>query len=167
MWFTNEFRATSRDRLTARLLELIVSCRLRDRVRERLSAAYAPYVSVDVQREPDPFVESKIRVAGDPDRLDEIVTEVLGDLADLQANGPSADEFLAAREQLWIEINLISNEQLADVLITSALYPDQQVTELDDRFMIIQELTGADVQTLARVSFAPNQRIEIRQVPIP
>lgn len=165
MFFTNELDSTLHDRLTARVLDLIVNARLRDRIREELSATYSPLAGISVQREPDPFVESFVEVTGDPERLDEIADEVLADLADLRANGPTQAQFLTAVEQVRTEMELITNVELADVLITSLLYPDQPVTDVAARYEIIEDVTRADVRRLARISFAANQRIEIRLIP--
>jgi len=165
MFFTNELDGTLHDRLTARVLDLIVNARLRDRIREELSATYSPIAGIDIQREPDPFVESFVEVTGDPGRLDEIADEVLADLADLRAEGPTVDEFSTAVEQVRTEMDLIGNGELAAALITSALYPDQPVTDLLARYEIIEEVTLVDVHELAKISFAPMQRIEIRLIP--
>jgi zinc protease len=165
MFFTNELDGALHDRLTARVLDLIVNARLRDRIREQLSATYSPQAGIDVQREPDPFVESFVEVTGDPERLDEIAAEVLADLDELRASGPTENEFATAVEQVRTEMELISNGELADTLITSALYPDQPATDLLTRYEVIEEVTLADVTDLARISFAPNQRIEIWQIP--
>ena len=35
-----------------------------------------------------------------------------------------------------------------------------------DRYSLIDEVTAADVQALAGITYAPNQRIEIRLVPL-
>lgn len=165
MYFTNKLDSTAKDRLTGRVLELIVNARLRDRIREQLSATYSPVARVDLQREPDPFVEAQIEVTGDPNRLDEIAAEVLADLTDLRANGPTEAEFATALQQLRTEMDLIDNLELAEVLVTSILYPDQPVMELVDRFTLVEEITAGDVRRLARITYAQDQRIEIRLIP--
>ena len=167
MFFTNELEPDAKDRLTGRLLELIVNARLRDRIREELSVTYSPFAGVDLQRDPDPFVESFVQVTGDPEALEEISAEVLADLADLRNNGPTEIQFATGLEQLRTELDLINNPTLADAMINSYLYPDQGVVDLAERHVLIDELTAADVQSLAQLAFAPNQRIEIRLVPRP
>ncbi len=165
--FTNEFDPIQKDRLTARVLELIVNARLRDRIREELSATYSVVAGIDLQRDPDPFAESFVDVTGDPNDLDRISDEVIADLDDLLENGPTSSEFDTAVEQLLTELDLIDNTILAGALITSYLYPDQPVSELRGQQGIINDLTAADVRRLARVAFNPDQRIEVRQVPRP
>ena len=99
--FVNDQDATSD--VTADLLELIGNNRLRDRIREKLSASYSPFMAIDMQLEPDPYIESYVSVTGDPDRLDEIAMEVLADIADLRKNGPTAEQLAIAQEQLLRE----------------------------------------------------------------
>lgn len=167
MFFTNEFRPEPSDRITARLVELIVSARLRDRIREELSATYSVFVGVDLQRDPDPFAEAFITSTGDPAGLDGISEEIVMDLADLQDEGPTAEEFATAVAQLRDELELIDNPTLAEALVTAHLYPDQPVAELARRVAVLSELTPRDVTQLALSVFDLDQRIEVRQVPRP
>jgi zinc protease len=167
MSFTNPFEPSQKDRLTARLLELIVNNRLRNRIREDLSASYSIFAGVDLQRDPDPFAEAFVSATGDPDDLGRISEEVIADLADLIENGPTDTQFATALEQLRTELDLLGNPVIADSLITNYLYPDQPVAELRDRYQLIDELTATDVRILAGIAFNPNQRIEVRLVPLP
>ena len=167
MFFTNEFEPMLEDRLTARTLELIVNVRLRNRIREELSATYSVTAGIDLQRDPDPFAESFVTATGHPDDLARISDEIMADLVDLQTHGPTEQQFATAIEQLRTELELINNGTLADALLTSYLYPDQPVTELAQRTALIDQVTAADVQSLARIAFNPDQRIEVRLVPRP
>ena len=165
MFFTNPFEADLNDRLTARLVELILSSRLRERIREELSATYSIQASVDLQRDPDAFAEASVLSTGDPAGLEQIADEVLSEIADLQRSGPTLAEFNTAVEQLRDELELIDNRILADGLATAFLYPDQPVEHLADRYFAIDELTASDVQALMQAVFDLGQRIEVRQVP--
>ena len=165
MFFTNPYEADLNDRLTARLVELILSSRLRERIREELSATYSIQASVDLQRDPDAFAEASIMSTGDPAGLDQIADEVLSEIADLQRFGPTPAEFSTAVEQLRDEMELIDNRILADGLATAFLYPDQPVDHLADRYFVIDDLTAAGVQEMIQAVFDLRQRIEVRQVP--
>jgi len=167
MSFTNPFEPSQKDRLTARLLELIVNSRLRNRIREDLSASYSIFAGVDLQRDPDPFAEAFVSATGDPHDLGRMSEEVIADLADLIENGPTDIQFATALEQLRTELDLLGNPVIADSLITNYLYPDQPVAELRERYQLINELTATDVTILAGIAFNPNQRIEVRLVPLP
>lgn len=165
MFFTNPFQPRLEDRLAARMLQLIVDNRLRERIREELSATYSIFSSIDLQREPDPFVESFVSSTGHPNDLGRISDEVMADLAELQASGPTAEEMATAVEQLRSEIDLINNPTLAEALVTSRLYPDQPVVELSRRYEIVETITAEDIRVLSKTVFNPEQRIEIRRVP--
>jgi predicted Zn-dependent peptidase len=167
MFFTNELEPVLEDRVSARLLELVLAARLRERIREQLGDTYTITATIDLQREPDTFSEASIISTGDPVALQEISLEVLADLAALQADGPTDAEFATAVEQLGDELQLIDNRLLATGLITAHLYPDQPVAELAERFQVLEDLTADDVRELAEVVFDLDQRIEVRQVPRP
>jgi zinc protease len=165
MFFTNEFQPELRDRVTARLLESIVSARLRNRIREELAATYSIVAGIDLQRDPDPFAEAFITSTGDPAVLDEISAEIVADIAELQSVGPSQEEFATAVAQLRDDLELIDNPTLADAIVTAHLYPDQPVTDMARRMALLPELAPEDVTDLARTVFDLDQRIEVRQIP--
>jgi zinc protease len=165
LFFTNELEPQLEDRLAARLLELVVSARLRERIREELSATYSIFAAVDLQRDPDPFAEAVILSTGDPAGLDEISDEVIADLESLQEEGPTEAEFNTAVAQLRAELDLLDNRTLASGLVTAHLYPDQPVSDLADRYPLLDALTREDVREVAGIVFNLEQRIEVRQVP--
>jgi len=165
MFFTNEFEGDLTDRLTARLVELIVTARLRERVREELSATYSIEAGIDIQRDPDPYAEAFIISSGDPAGLDQIADEIVADLQSLQSDGPTEAEFSTAVEQLRDELELLDNRTLASALITSHLYSDQPVAEVADGYQMVDDLTPGQVQSLASIAFDLGQRIEVRMVP--
>jgi predicted Zn-dependent peptidase len=165
MFFTNPFSAGPRDRLTARLVELILTSRLRDRVREELSATYSIEATVDLQREPDAFAEASIVSTGDPNGLEEISSAVLAELAELESKGPTGPEFETSIAQLRDEMELTDNPTMASALVTARLYPDQPVTEIRDRYALVDTITPGDVRAMMGVVFDLGQRIEVRQVP--
>ena len=165
LFFTNEYEADLQDRVAARLLQLIVDSRLRDRIREQLSATYSIRSGIDLQTDPDSFAEAFIISTGDPNDLERISDEVIADLIDLQENGPTEDQFNTALEQLRTEMDLIDNATIARRLTTSFLYPDRPVEEMRLQFNAIEQLTIEDVRRLAAVAFNADQRIEVRQGP--
>ena len=167
LFFTNEHEPVLKDRVAARLVELVLAARLRERIREDLSATYSITALIDLQRDPDPFAEASIVSTGDPTGLEEISEEILADLRSLQTEGPTEAQFETAMEQLRNELELIDNQTIADALVTAHLYPDQPVTELAARYPLLDEMTPADVQSMAAIAFNPNQRIEVRQIPRP
>lgn len=165
MFFTNEFEPSFQDRLVARLLELILTARLRERVREELSATYSIQAGIDLQRDPDEFAEAFVMSSGDPAGLDQISDEVLAELSSLQREVPSDVEFATALEQMRDELELVDNGTLASGLVAAHLYPDQPMSELVDAYLVLDELAREQVMRLAGAVFDLDQRIEVRQVP--
>ena len=64
-------------------------------------------------------------------------------------------------------MDLIDNQTIASALLTAYLYPDRPVTELAERFVLIDEIAAVDVRDFARIAFNLSQRIEVRLGPRP
>lgn len=165
MFFTNPHDPGEEDYVTARLMSLIVNARLRDKIREEMSATYSVFGGIDLQRDPDPFAESFVTATGAPEDLERISDAVLEVLDDIRVAGPTGTEFATAVEQLRDELDLIDNPTLADALLNAYLYPDEPVTNLGDRAGLIDGIDPDDVRRLAAIAYDPNQRIEIRLIP--
>ena len=164
---TGVLEASNDERIHARLLELIATTRLRDRLREALSATYSPQILVDTYDAPDEIIETYIQVSGDPERLAEISAETLGVLNDLATDGPTATELASAQEQLSTEYELVSNEFWVDTLIFYALNPDESLVDVAGRIEAVFATTTSDIRVLAATAWPPNEYIEVRQVPAP
>ncbi len=165
MAFTNELVSDARDRVVADVLSQVLNARLRDRIREELSASYSPSANIDLQLEPDPFAESFIQVTGDPDRLEEISGAVLSVLDELRTEGPTEEQLSTAQEQVRRAYELFNNPQLAETLLFTWFHPGEAVTELTDRYALVDEVDAEDLRSLARIAFPENARIEIRLIP--
>jgi zinc protease len=151
--------------VTVDLLEIIANNRLRDRIREKLSAAYSPFLGMDLQLEPDAYVETYVEVSGDPDRLDEIATEVLADIADLRTNGPTAEQLAIAQEQLFREYELVNNPFLLGQAIFFEEHSGRNISELVDRYDIVYEITDSQIRALARIAFPVGSYIQVTLIP--
>jgi len=163
--FTAELNRDTRLDVQVSLLNLIADAKLRDRIREALSATYSPFLSVAATDEPDPLVETYLQVSGDPDRLDEIVAESLATLQTLATDGPSAKELATAQEQLSRQYELVSNEWWVDQMLFYASRPDESLESLLDRFDYIDATTAADIRELASIAFPTDEYVLVRQVP--
>ncbi len=70
----------------------VLETRLRDRLREELGGTYSVGVGY-INSQPEPgYGRVTIQFGSDPERVDEMVTEVLREVERLQAEGPTADE---------------------------------------------------------------------------
>jgi predicted Zn-dependent peptidase len=90
----------------------------------------------------------------------------LADLEDLTSNGPTADEFAIAQEQVFRNYELIDNLQLARAMLHAVFYPDDLVTEIIDRFDRVDAVTRADIRAVAQQVITLDEYIEIALVPI-
>jgi zinc protease len=162
---TGEHRAAAEDRVYVRLLELVATTRLRDRLREALAATYAPIVTVSIADDPDALIETFIQISGSPDRLDEISQETLMVLADLASRGPTEAELGTARQQVLREFELISNELWVEALLSVARRPTESAVDLFERSEVAAAATPADVQRIARIALPEGRHIEVRQLP--
>jgi len=166
--FTGEYAAQDvASDVIADLLELIAGNRLRDRIRERLSATYSPSLFIDMQLEPDPYIETSVFVSGDPERLDEIAAEVLADVEDLRTTGPSAAELEIAQEQLLREYELVNNPFLLDRVVFFEEHEGRDIGEVIERFDVIERISVEDVRAMAVRAFPADRFIQVNLVPVP
>jgi zinc protease len=162
---TGALDAGSEDRIHAQLLQLVLDTRLRNRLREALSATYSPQVEVSTTDEPDALIETYIEVSGSPDRLDEISQETVAVLRDLAANGPTEAELATARQQLTRQFEFVSNEFWIETLLFYANHPDESLDDVGRRIATVEETTTADLQDLAAIAFPDGRYVEVRQLP--
>jgi len=163
--FTGDFERDARGDIQVELLNLIAEVKLRDRIREALSATYSPVLSMGASDEPDLLIETFLQVSGDPDRLDEIVAESLATLAVLAIDGPTEAELATAQEQLSLQYDLVSNEWWVDQMLFYAARPDESLKEIFDANRHIDATTTDDIRLLAAVAFPRDRFVLVRQVP--
>ncbi|MCB2224924.1 MAG: insulinase family protein [Actinobacteria bacterium] len=152
-------------RVQAGLLDLVIRQRLTERIREQLSATYSPATSVRVVEDPVPSLELSITISADPADLDRVAAEVLADLADLVADGPTATQVSTAQEQRLRDLELTSNEQLVDLVTFYLLRPGEDTEDIFVEADRVAAATAADLQALAAMLVDPADYIRIDLVP--
>ncbi len=148
------------------ILEAVIEQRLTAHIREELSAAYSPLVSVEQVDEPVAGVLVSLRIDGDPAGIDLLRTALLDDLASLATSGPTNDEFAIAQEQVLRNYELIDNLQLARAMLHAVFYPEDLVTEIIDRFDRVIAATRSDITAAAQQVITLDEYIEVTVVPI-
>jgi zinc protease len=98
--FTGPISITQQSAVQMDALETLLTIRLRDDLREARSGIYTPFVSSNLSLVPAPQYEMWVEFGADPNRVDELVGAVFDQIADLQENGPTADELAKVQEQL-------------------------------------------------------------------
>ena len=152
-------------RIEARLLELVVESRLRNRLREALAATYSPFVSISHFDRPDGLLETYIEVSGDPLRLDEISSETLSVLGDVRSAGPTNDELSTAQQQLIQDYELVSNEFWVDRMLFYTGRDSEDLSQVFERIRLVRNVDVADLIRIAQVAWPEGQFIEVQLRP--
>ena len=91
--YANPTTIDAATRVRLQVLQTLVNNRLFLSIREELGATYGGFVVLSPETEPDQQVLTVFEADVDPERSDEVLDVVEADIADLVANGPTAEEF--------------------------------------------------------------------------
>jgi zinc protease len=142
-------------RATADVVNEVLSTRLTDVVRERLGETYSPQAFTLIGNDPTPVIETYVLVTGAPDRVGAVGDLVVGELADLAANGPTEREFAGAFAQVQESYNFVNNEGFLEELITSAIWPGRSLDEYFDEFDALRFGDARSVQATSPSTSRP------------
>ena len=151
--------------VAADVLSTALSARLFLTIREELGASYSARAVVDGNTAPSQFFDSVVSATLDPSRYDEIYSTVLDILADVAANGLTAEEFAQARAILVTDYARSSNAHLLSALLSRPHVGDENVLTQPRRILELVRLTPEDVQALAAAIYGEGGRIEIARRP--
>ncbi|MXW57413.1 MAG: insulinase family protein [Acidimicrobiia bacterium] len=150
--------------VASRVLDVILSARLIEDVREDLGDTYVAGASLGQSLTPELRITGEVVATGAPDQMDSVEEEMARILAEVHAGEITDEEFEQARAVVGDDFELIGNRDLANVLIRRAYASDD---ELPTPRRLIEELEAlelADVQALAAQLFDPNQHIQFVRV---
>ncbi|NNE94867.1 MAG: hypothetical protein HKN24_02455, partial [Acidimicrobiales bacterium] len=165
MLFTTPTAYNDVDRVHAQILQAVMEERLFTKIREQLGASYnGGSASVSFIDEPDAESQLFINVAGDPDRLDEIRTTLLGELTDLDTAGPTAAEYERAIAVIGDNYNFISNGDIIDQLLEEST-EDGPVLTNQAGFSIVADTSRSDIARLADRVIDTDSWIEVFVTP--
>jgi zinc protease len=151
--------------IDASILQTVLGARLRDGIRERLGATYAPGVWVAVDDWPEPRVVTGIWIECDPARVDEVTAEVLAQLDDLRGGGLDDDEVDAAVTQLVNDLLFVSNEGLAATLTRYAQHLELSPRDEHERIDRAQATDRRGVTTFAAQALPADRYVLVQQTP--
>ena len=97
--FTGPFESTPDTRMGIRTMSSVLESRLLRLVREDLGGTYGVQVSPGYSLIPEPGYQIRIQFGSDPDRVEELVAAVFGEIQDLIEEGPTPDDVQAATEK--------------------------------------------------------------------
>ena len=152
-------------RVNAHVLRVILDGRLVQQVREELGASYVAYSTISTAIIPRPTVYSDIVVTADAARLEDAHATVLSILADLVANGPTAEELRQARAVAAADYDKITNGSLLSVLTERLYTSDDDLLAAGRSVEQLGKVTAATVQALAAEIYDTEDRIEIVRIP--
>ncbi len=145
--FSSEIDAVDGElRATADVVNEVLSTRLTDVVREELGETY-------------------VLVTGAPDRVGAVGDLVVGELADLAANGPTEREFAGAFAQVEESYNFVNNEGFLEELITPAIWPGRSLDEYFDEFSGLRSVDAGSVQDYLARHVPADRYVEVVVTP--
>jgi zinc protease len=165
--FTAPATADRRDDVVAAILQEVVTSRLTDVVREELGDSYSPFASVRIGRGGSPYVGTYISNTTAPELLDEVAAAVIEQLDDLRRVGPTTAEFQAARENIRQQLDLFSNEQVNDEVLSVFTDPagNASFDEFLDERGWVDDITASDIRDAVARWLPADQYIEVRVLP--
>ena len=167
MLFTAPATADRRDDIVAAILQEVVTVRLTDVVREELGDSYSQFAFVQVGDGGTPNTDTYISNTTAPDLLDEVVAAVTAQLDDLRTVGPTEPEFAAASENIRQQLDLFSNEQANDEVLSVFTDPagNASFDEFLDQAQWVEVIDAAELRDAAARWLPADRFIEVRVVP--
>jgi zinc protease len=165
--FTAPATSDRRDDIEAAILQEVVTARLTDVVREQLGDSYSPFAFVQITDGGTPNAETYISNTTAPELLDEVVGAVNAQLDDLRIAGPTDREFEAASENIRQQLQLFSNEQVNDEVLSVLTDPAGHASfdEFLDQALWVEVIDAADIRAAAQRWLPADRYIDVRVLP--
>jgi zinc protease len=165
--FTAPATADRRDDVAAAIVQEVVTARLTDVVREELGDSYSPFAFVQITDGGTPNAETYISNTTAPELLDEVVDAVMAQLDDLRIAGPTDREFEAARENIRQQLELFSNEQVNDEVLSVLTDPagNASFDEFLGQASWVEVIDADQIRTALERWLPADRYIEVRVLP--
>ena len=125
MLFVSPIEAiTPRNEALVTMAAAVIDARLTRVVREEFGDSYSPRIISALTIDPDPVVETYIRITGAPDRLDIIAETVIAQIDDITSGGLSEDEYAGAFRPVEEDYSFVNNGEYLRELTREILIPD-------------------------------------------
>ena len=153
--------------MAASILQEVLTARLTDVVREELGDSYSPFAFVQISDGGTPYAETYISNTTAPELLDEVVAAVAAQLEDLRTAGPTGSEFAAASENIRQQLDLFSNEEINDEVLSVFADPagNASFDEFLDQAQWVDVIDADEIRAAASRWLPAGQYIEVRVVP--
>ncbi len=165
--FTAPASPERRDDIVAAIVQESVTARLADVVREELGDSYSPFAFTQISDGGTPNVDTYISNTTAPELLDDVVAAVMAQLDDLRANGPTEREFAAASENIRQRLDLFSNEQVNDEVLSVFTDPagNASFDEFLDQAQWVEVIDADEIRDAVSRWLPADQYIDVRTVP--
>lgn len=150
-----------------RLLAAVLEDRIRVRLRQEMGKTYSPVVGLMAERALAPaMLYLRCRVETAPRQVGQVATAAKQVVAALAEAGFTDEELERARLPLIraAEENAVSNKWWLTTLSEAQSKPQFVVGQADQK-RILQAVTRAELESLARLLFAPDRLCELRVLP--
>ena len=152
-------------RVNARVLDVILDERIFRLVREELGASYVAGIAISASLTPRPTVYSDLFYTVDADGYEAAYHRVLSILADLVANGPTAEELDQAKTVIRADYREASNSALVGALINRLYLDDADLPTSQNSLEQLDAVTRDSVRSLAALLYDREGRVEVVRVP--
>ena len=146
--------------LTLDMLTRVLQIAYTDSVREEKGGTYGVSVSFSLEKEDNPNALVRISYKSDPKRYDELNPVIYKQLQNIADNGPLASSMDKVKKYL--------KKQYGQMVITNDYWSYVIWHELDDQAdfdkdycKMVDAISGADIQKMAKLLLEQNQRIEV------
>jgi zinc protease len=156
---------SARLRATADVVEEVIDARLSDVIREQLGESYSPRAVTRVVTDPDPAIETFLRVTGSPDRVATIADLVVGELGDLAAVGPSDQEFSSAFAHVEEAGGFVNNGEFMTELLDDAIDPARDLDDYLFESTELDRLSAETVRSFIRTHIPVDRFIQVTVLP--
>lgn len=149
------------------LLGLVLSDRLRVKVREELGDAYSPSAGNDASDVYPGYGFMAAEVTIDPPRAEQIADAVIALGGDLVAKGTTADELARAKQPLLTQLRESSrtNGYWMNAVVSRAQERPQQLDWCRTRYTDFESITTAELDALAKEYLKPERASRVIVVP--
>jgi len=142
------------------VLSEIVETRIVERIREELSATYAPDVEIQLFTEPTAVIEAQIVIAGEQNRITEVADIVVDELTGLHAT-LTLEEFNINKGKLEQNYRFVSNEYWIEAIGFAVENPTFEMGDVLNRRGWLARVEYENVRQLAREVFPEGRYIQI------
>ncbi|HUF99661.1 MAG TPA: insulinase family protein, partial [Ilumatobacter sp.] len=143
----------------------VIDARLTEVVREEFGESYSPFAQVTHIRDPELVMTITVSVTGAPDRMQQVIDLVTGELNDLATNGPTPDEFDLSFAQVAEAHQFVNNGEFVEELINDALYPDHDIVSYVFGDLGLDDVSEASVQSFIAEHAPIDQYIVVTGLP--